>query len=170
MLKVANSVISASQIATPITLPGNVTLSTGNLVQGTAAKGVNFTANTSAAGMISQLLNAYEEGTFTPSFTGLTVVGTPTYTGRYTRVGRLVYFSVRIQSTTTTASTVGVTTMSTFPFVIADGENTVSSTINFGTLADLPNGTVSKSSGSTIVYLPTWSATADVVTSGFYTV
>ena len=44
MLKVANSVISASQIKTPITFAGDVTLSTGNLVIGTAGKGVDFTA------------------------------------------------------------------------------------------------------------------------------
>jgi hypothetical protein len=65
----------------------NVTVSAGNLVIGTAAKGVNFTANTPAAGMTSQLLNWYEEGTWTPtpdsgSFSGAS--------GRYTRIGRLV--------------------------------------------------------------------------------
>ena len=149
---------------------GNVTSTAGNFVQGTAAKGVNFTANTPAAGMTSQLLNAYEEGTWTPTFTSLTVIGTPTYTGRYTRVGNVVYFSVRIQSTTSTSSTVGVTIMQGFPFVIATGENTVLSAINLGTLATLPNGAVAKSGGSTTAYLPTWSATADVVLSGFYTV
>lgn len=63
-------------------------MSTGNLVPGTAAKGVNFTANSAAAGMTSQLLNWYEEGTWTPS-----VGGTATYNGqagKYTRIGRQV--------------------------------------------------------------------------------
>jgi hypothetical protein len=56
---------------------GDQTLSTGNLIQGTAAKGINFTANTPAAGMTSRLLNWYEEGTWAPSQGGgLTVVGT----------------------------------------------------------------------------------------------
>jgi hypothetical protein len=67
---------------------GDQTLSTGNLVQGTAAKGINFTANTAAAGMTSQLLNWYEEGTWTPS-----VGGNATYTSRsgsYTRTGNRV--------------------------------------------------------------------------------
>jgi hypothetical protein len=53
-----------------------------------AAKGINFTANTPAAGMTSQLLNWYEEGTWTPS-----VGGTATYTtqlGTYTRIGKQV--------------------------------------------------------------------------------
>ena len=69
-------------------------MSTGNLVPSTAAKGINFTANTPAAGMTSQLLNWYEEGTWTPSFShsgGSTP--TQTSTGKYTRVGNLVYFS-----------------------------------------------------------------------------
>jgi len=43
----------------------NVTFKTQNLVQGTAAKGVNFTANTPAAGMTSQLPTWYEQGTWT---------------------------------------------------------------------------------------------------------
>jgi hypothetical protein len=67
----------------------------GNVIQGTAAKGFNFTANTPAAGMTSQLLNWYEEGTWTPTyspasgaFTSVTY-NTNTY-GRYTRIGRMV--------------------------------------------------------------------------------
>jgi hypothetical protein len=163
---------AANSFQFPLSLnPSGGDVSIGaNLVIGTSGKGIDFSANTSAAGMTSQLLNWCEEGTFTPSFTSLTVVGTPTYTGRYTRTGRVVYFSVRIQSTTTTASTVGVTVMQGFPFVIATGENTVLSAINNGTLATLPNGAVALSGGSTTVYLPTWAATADVVVSGFYTV
>ena len=67
-------------------------MSTGNLVPSTAAKGINFTANTPATGMTSQLLNWYEEGTFTTTWTNLT--GTPTSTTLYyTRIGRLVFFT-----------------------------------------------------------------------------
>lgn len=65
-----------------------------NATFGTAAKGVNFTANTPAAGMTSQLLNWYEQGTFTP-----TLGGTATYfaqTGKYTRIGNTVYFSIAV--------------------------------------------------------------------------
>jgi hypothetical protein len=77
------------------TLSGNVTLSTGNLVQGTAAKGVNFTANTPAAGMTSQLLNWYEEGTWTPtdvSGAGLSLGGS----GDYVRTGSMVKASFSV--------------------------------------------------------------------------
>jgi fibronectin-binding autotransporter adhesin len=72
---------------------GNVTLNTGNLIQGTAAKGVNFTANTPAAGMTSQLLNWYEEGTWTPVIRGSGTAGTYQLSvayGTYTRIGNQV--------------------------------------------------------------------------------
>lgn len=77
---------------------GNVTLTNGNVVQGTAAKGFNFTANTPAAGKTSQLLNWYEEGTFTPTlnFSGGTAVTYSAQTGYYTRVGNQVTVWVRI--------------------------------------------------------------------------
>ena len=81
---------------------GDQTLSTGNLIQGTTAKGINFTANTPAAGMTSQLLNWYEEGTFTPTIIGLTIAGVGTYTtqeGFYTKIGRLVTFQLSITIT-----------------------------------------------------------------------
>ena len=62
MLKVANSVINASQIATPITFVGDVTLSTGNLVIGTSGKGIDFSATSSGSGtMTSELFSDYEE-------------------------------------------------------------------------------------------------------------
>ena len=64
---------------------------TDNITQGTAAKGVNFTANTPAAGMTSRLLNAYEEGTWTPVVTaGVGSFTSYTSQGIYTKVGRIV--------------------------------------------------------------------------------
>lgn len=93
MLKTISKLVDASQIRTPITLPGDVTLSTGNLVLGTAGKGIDFSADPSAAGMTSELLNDYEEGTWTPtlSFGGASTGITYTQqAGYYTKVGRQV--------------------------------------------------------------------------------
>lgn len=142
---------------------------TDNFVQGTAGKGINFTANTPAAGMTSELLNWYEEGTFTPVFTNLTVVGTPTYTATYTRLGRVVFVTIRIQSTTSTSSTAGTTYVNSgFPFVSAN-IFTVTSTINNSTFARTTNeGSLGVSGGNTIWYAPTWSALSDVLMSGYY--
>jgi hypothetical protein len=100
---------------------GDQTLSTGNLIQGTAAKGINFTANTPAAGKTSQLLNWYEEGTWTPSlkFGGAAVGMIGSYTGRYTRTGRMVYAYASITLTTKGVST-GYASVTGFPFSSAD--------------------------------------------------
>ena len=74
-----------------------------------AAKGVNFTANTPAAGMTSQLLNAYEEGTWTPNQgSGLSVAGAFRSSGTYTRVGRLVTVTGNVGGTTVGCSAAGV--------------------------------------------------------------
>ena len=76
---------------------GDTSFTGGNFVQGTAAKGLNFTANTPAAGMTSQLLNAYEEGTFTPTAAPQTGSLTSyTSTGFYTRVGNQVTVLIQI--------------------------------------------------------------------------
>ena len=86
----------------------------GNFAFVTAAKGVNFTANTPKAGMTSQLLNWYEEGTWTPVPSGITVnSGTPVYTGYYTRIGRSVTitWSMSGGSITTVAGTSKLTGM-----------------------------------------------------------
>jgi hypothetical protein len=70
-----------------------------NLIVKNAAKGINFTANTPAAGMTSQLLNWYEAGTWTPTITsGAGSITSYSSGGFYTRVGRSVsitgYFSL----------------------------------------------------------------------------
>ena len=80
---------------------------TDNITPLTAAKGVNFTANTPAAGMTSQLLNWYEEGTYTPTLVGGTTAGTTTYTtqvGFYTRIGNRVTFDLTIIYTAATGT------------------------------------------------------------------
>ena len=125
MLKTVTKSINASQIQTPISLPGDVTLSTGNLVIGTAGKGIDFSADPSAAGMTSELLNDYEEGTFTATRSGFTEVlggGTITSTGVYTKVGRLV--TVQITLTCTGAATIegngGASSYFSLPFAAAN--------------------------------------------------
>lgn len=83
---------------------GDTTLGVGNLIIGTAAKGIDFSANTHAAGMTSELLNWYEEGTWTPALEGDGgSAGSLAYTsaGKYTRVGRQV--TVRGNVTVTVA-------------------------------------------------------------------
>lgn len=111
MLKVANSVINASQIKTPITFVGDVTLSTGNLVIGTSGKGIDFSADPSAAGMTSELLADYEEGTWTPvvsdAITGGNLASLSSSSGKYTKIGRQVMVSCRIVFSSKAGMTAG---------------------------------------------------------------
>lgn len=91
----------------------------GNVQFGTAAKGINFTANTPASGMTSQLLNWYEEGTWTPNQgAGLTLVGAFSSTGRYTRIGRQVSISGTVTGATSVAVTAAGVITSNLPFTV----------------------------------------------------
>lgn len=81
---------------------GNITALTGNLVVGTAGKGIDFSANTHAAGMTSELLDWYEEGTWTPTFTTWSVAPT-NVAALYTRVGRQVTLNMIAQGGTCAA-------------------------------------------------------------------
>jgi len=99
---------------------GNVKVGAGNLVLSTAGKGIDFSANTHAAGMTSEVLNWYEEGDWTPSVTStsgtLTTVGA--VSGKYTRIGRRIFvtFSVAI---TTNGTGAGSIRLAGLPFAIS---------------------------------------------------
>ena len=124
---------------------------TDNLTQSTAAKGVNFTANTPAAGMTSQLLNAYEEGTWTPvlqfggASTGITYA---TQLGTYTRIGRVVFLTANIVLSSKGTATGNVTIVGN-PFTIASGfiAGGVVSTCNGVTFADQLLADISSAQG-----------------------
>lgn len=93
VMTVPNANFTAARTDAAQSFTGDQTLSTGNLIQGTAAKGFNFAANTPAAGMTTQLLAWYEEGTWTPVIGGETSESGQSYTvqrGQYVRVGKQV--------------------------------------------------------------------------------
>ena len=77
----------------------NVTVTSGNIIIGTSGKGIDFSATANSAGTAtSELFNDYEEGTFTPAVNGGTT-NTQTFdsTGRYTKIGRMVYCQFLLQ-------------------------------------------------------------------------
>lgn len=81
----------------PSTRYGDQTIVDGNLVIGTAGKGIDFSA-TAGTGT-SELLSDYEEGTWTPTIIGSSTAGTGTYSlqlGRYTKIGRTVYVQLQL--------------------------------------------------------------------------
>ncbi len=122
---------------------------TDNVTQSTAAKGVNFTANTPAAGMTSQLLNWYEEGTWTPAQgSGLVVVGAFSSSGTYVRIGRQVTVSGRVQGATSVALASGGLLTNNLPFATGSSGtgNAVDST------ATKSSALIAYSGGSVQVY------------------
>jgi hypothetical protein len=72
---------------------GDVVVNTGNLVIGTSGKGIDFSADGNAAGMTSEVLDDYEEGTWTPVIGGDSGTSGQTYSvqdGYYTKIGNTV--------------------------------------------------------------------------------
>jgi hypothetical protein len=93
------------------------TQTSNGIVQGTAATGYNFTANTPASGMTSQLLNWYEEGTWTPTDASGAGLSFTIVSATYTRVGRSVVVQTEI-TYPATASVLGAA-ISGLPFSAA---------------------------------------------------
>ena len=104
---------------------GNLSLANGNVVMGTSGKGIDFSATASGSGtMTSELLNDYEEGTFLPVVEGSSTAGSATYStqiGRYTKVGRLVTFNLRVIYTGGTGT--GNLRVAGLPFTTGFGAN-----------------------------------------------
>jgi hypothetical protein len=96
---------------------GNQTINNGDLIIGTAGDGIDFSANTPAAGMTSELLTWYEEGTFTPSLVPGTSgsITLTTAAAKYTRVGRAVTVT-GICEVSSVASPVGALLLQGLPF------------------------------------------------------
>jgi hypothetical protein len=103
----------------------SVTASTGNFVVGTSGQGIDFSATSHPAGMTSELLNDYEEGTWTPVPTASSgsITSYTLGTCNYTKVGRLVAvnFSVTITNAGTATGSLDVPLPFTNGAAIANG-------------------------------------------------
>lgn len=141
----------------------NLTLTGGAQFQ-TAGQGIEFSGNTPAAGMTSELLSWYEEGIWTPTFTNLTVTGSPIYSGEYTRIGRIVFFKIQINPNGgTVASTANSTYAGDLPYASSSAALCIASN------ADVANYGVGYV-GGIYVSPPSWGATSRPVTiTGTYT-
>jgi hypothetical protein len=120
IISVTNTGTGNNVLATTPTLVGDVTLSTGNLVVADT-KGIDFSLTPGTG--TSELLDDYEEGTWTPNQgADLVVVGTFSSSGTYTKVGNMVTVQAHLQATTSIAWSSNPTIVSTnLPFVSAGG-------------------------------------------------
>ena len=139
-------VTGAATVGTTLLVGTNATLTNGNVIIGTSGKGIDFTATASGSGtMTSELLNDYEEGTWT---IGLTFGGastgmiTSSNSGSYTKVGRKVTVTGYISLTAKGVST-GLALITGLPFTIGSAANNYSAVslyIVSVTFADYPMG------------------------------
>jgi hypothetical protein len=139
------------------------TQTSNGIVQGTAATGYNFSANTPAAGMTSQLLKWYEEGTFTPTIASDSgSVTLSTAVGKYTRIGRQVTINADVAvSASTAASNVYLASL---PFTSAS--NTAGSFYGYSFTLDAGTPMMTISSGSTIATIQRSNGSGGVATLG----
>lgn len=134
---------------------GDLTVNTGNLVVGTAAKGIDFSANTHAAGMTSELLTWYEEGTWTPTYSasGLSGVTYLIQQGTYTRIGRAVFVVFYIATAGTFTSGSATLTITGLPFTSASTNTSHVGFANATRWATAPvSGRISSSTTSIDLY------------------
>jgi hypothetical protein len=142
--------------------------SNSNLKIETAAKGIDFSANTGAAGETSSLLDWYEEGTWTPIYDGLTSSPTVSYAsqteGKYTRIGNIVYVSAALRTASVSGGS-GSVVVGGLPFTVAsagtgEAENS-SFSIGFASAFDtvFPNAAYA-AAGTTYIRLRVSSSSA----------
>ncbi len=122
----------------------NLNLSSGNLVVA-SGQGIDFSATSNGSGTTSsELLNDYEEGTFTPTlaFGGASVgITYTTQSAKYTKVGNKVSFSISLAITNKGSST-GAVTIVGLPFAVSSTTNADFIPITIGAFSEITFSTV----------------------------
>jgi hypothetical protein len=138
---------------------GDLTITNGNLVVA-SGKGIDFSATSNSSGtMTSELLDDYEEGTWTGTLKGSVADPTTpvTATGYYTKVGNKVFATIAINNATTTGAS-GIVSVSGLPFTSAATNNSHGSVMS--TFYDFDGGT------SLVALLGSSTTNVNIMTSG----
>ena len=98
-----------------ITSGGEVQIANGNLKFSTAGTGIDFSATSDASGKDNELLDDYEEGTWTPTSSDVSI---STSNGHYIKIGRLVTITARVNFPTNSNN--GTTNIGGLPFAVDD--------------------------------------------------
>ena len=109
-----------------ITNAGNLKMPSGH--------GIDFSAAPNSGGMNSELLDRYEEGTWTPAWVGSSGTGTFGYShqvGKYTRIGRHVFYTWLIVATSHSGTTGGAIRVGGLPFAVDASESPSGGTVFF---------------------------------------
>ena len=107
----------------------------GNIVLSTSGSGIDFHNYGSGTNIDSNLLDDYEEGTFTPTLYGGTTAGTFTpasnHGGMYTKIGNIVHCQINVQGNLTGAA--GQPRVGGLPFTAASGGSTTAGNSAYST-------------------------------------
>ena len=151
------------------TIVGNLTLQnptiTGVSSNITFASGTNGIVFNNSSATTNSTLNDYETGTWTPNQgSGLTVVGSFSSLGTYTKIGNIVLVNFRLNGSTSIAITSGGILSSNLPFSTAG-----SGAYFWGTLVNNGTGVYAVQTASTNIYAyVTVSATTSIFGSVVY--
>lgn len=126
---------------------GDVEIGNGNLVIGTAGKGIDFTASTDStntgSSATSELLDDYEEGTFSVAEQNGAGVSVTLSQAQYTRIGRMVFFYVDLAISSNSAS--GVVNFQSLPFTPSSNKSQ-----KFDTFSNATNNPITFAIGNAI--------------------
>ena len=101
---------------------GNATITDGDLVIGTAGHGIDFSAQSASGTQVSEVLDHYEEGTWSPTFANLANATLNTNTnGEYIRIGSLVYIRCWVGLSSITGGQSWTLAVGGFPFTANSG-------------------------------------------------
>ena len=137
----------------------------GNVVMATSGKGIDFSATSHAGTMTSEILADYEEGTWSPTPSGVNLTSIVSVSARYTKVGRLVTVSGEVTATVTSSNTFTSFYLPSLPF--AQG------TVTTGSIQEDANRTIGcvQVSGNTIYgQFPVASAIVSGAATFYYSV
>ena len=115
----ASGAISANSLSTTagLTVGNGLTVSDGNVVMA-SGHGIDFSADANAAGMTSELLDDYEEGSWTPAgssnFNNITQAA-----GKYVKIGRTVFVTYQFSYTSLDTSSTD-SAVTGLPFTVAE--------------------------------------------------
>lgn len=122
--------VSGAAVFADLSADGDVNANTGNFVVGTSGKGVDFSATSDGSGTTtSEILDDYEEGTFTPTLQDSSNSDSEgqtysTQNGRYTKIGDKVFFKIRLTVTSIGTLTGGdEAKIAGLPFTSISGAN-----------------------------------------------
>ena len=101
---------------------GDINVLTGNLVVGTSGKGISFYNYGTGTNIDNNLLNDYEEGTWSPTLVGLTFASISS--ANYTKIGNRVLFDCQVQMPATSATQ--VMQILTLPFATSASDSAAS--------------------------------------------